>query len=329
MSTLPGEVILQVVDSLIPLNSRKIHRPSDIVTRTLISLTLTCKLTHSLARQLLFRHCLCIDSRIRLDSLLDRSGYFISNNHNQSIQACSLFLAPFPPEELNEPHIVNQIDRLFSHICITLKNLVIDMPLRYLYPCDDKQGIRKPLREAFCRLTALEEFCSVQDEFFIDALETGDEPEVWPTWPRLRRLALYNPYAGDIFATDLQKCPNLTHLVIARADAYMDQPLTADAVAGLPYLRRVLILNTKDGRLRDARLNKASEWQLSFWGYLMFMQSCGMNEFLSYVDVPVPPGQEDEDISLCQEWLCAQAVDGTLWEFQGDTYQSDYMEAWV
>ena len=321
MSTIPGEVILQVVDNFIPLHSRKIHRPSDIVTRTLISLTLTCKLTYPLARRLLFHHCLYIDSKDRLDSLLDKSGYFISNDHSQSIPASSLFLAPFPPESLNEPQIVNQIECLFAHICTTLKNLVIDMPLRYLYPNEDVHGIRKPLREAFCRLTALEDFCSVKDELFLDALESGDEPEVWISWPRLRRLALYNPYVESTFVADLQECQTLTHLVIVRADAYMEQPLTTSEAVGIPFsLDRVLVVNTKDDRLRDARLNKASEWHVSFWGCLMFMQSCGMNELVSYVDVPVPPGREDEDISLCQEWLCAQAVDGTLWDFPGVTY---------
>lgn len=327
MSTLPGEVILQVVDNLIPSHSRKIHRPSDIVTKTLISLTLTCKLTHPLSRQLLFRHCLYIDSKDRLDSLLDRSGYFTSNNHNQSIQACSLFLAPFPPESLNEPHIVNQIERLFGRIRTTLQNLVVDMPLRYLYPNEDEQRLRKRLREAFCRLATLEDFCSVQDELFLDALESGDEPGVWLAWPFLRRLALYNPYVESTFVADLQECQTLTHLVIVRADAYMEQPLTTSEAVGIPFsLDRVLVVNTKDDRLRDARLNKASEWHVSFWGCLMFMQSCGMNELVSYVDVPVPPGREDEDISLCQEWLCAQAVDGTLWEFPGVTYPFDYMD---
>lgn len=327
MSTLPGEVILQVVDNLIPLNSRKIHRPSDIVTRTLTSLTLTCKLTHPLARQLLFRHCLYIDSKDRLDSLLDNSGYFISNDHNRSIQACSLFLAPFPPEELNEPHIVNQIDRLFTHICITLKKLVIDMPLRYLYPYDDTQGIRKCLREAFCRLTTLEDFCSVQDELFLDAHESRDEPEVWPTWPHLRRLALYNPNVEDLFVKDLQKCPTLTHLVITRADSYMEQPISASKEEVLALgLKRVLIVNTRDDRLRDAHLNKASEWNVSFWGRMFHLQSLGLDDVMSYVDVPVPPGREDRDICLCQEWLCAQAVDGMLWEFPGVTYSFDYMD---
>lgn len=327
MSTIPGEVILQVVDNFIPLHSRKIHRPSDIVTRTLISLTLTCKLTYPLARRLLFHHCLYIDSKDRLDSLLDKSGYFISNDHSQSIPASSLFLAPFPPESLNEPQIVNQIECLFAHICTTLKNLVIDMPLRYLYPNEDVHGIRKPLREAFCRLTALEDFCSVKDELFLDALESGDEPEVWISWPHLRRLALYNPYVEGTFVADLQKCSNLTHLVITRADSYMEQPLSASEGGCLPLgLKRVLIVNTRDDRLRDAHLNRASEWSVSFWGRMLHLQSLELNDVMSYVDVPVPPGREDEDINLCQEWLRAQAVDGTLWEFPGVTYHFDYMD---
>lgn len=117
------------------------------MTQTLISLTLTCKLTHLPAQWLLFRHCLYIDLKDQLDSLLEKSSYFLNNDNNglnQCMQASSLFLAPFP-EMLNEPRTVNQIDHLFAHICSILQNLVINMPLCYIHPSDDAQGLHKPL----------------------------------------------------------------------------------------------------------------------------------------------------------------------------------------
>lgn len=121
--------------------------PSDPVTQTLISFTLTCKLTHLPAQWLLFRHSLYIDLKDQLDSLLEKSSYFLNNDNNglnQCMQASSLFLAPFP-ETLNEPRTVNQIDHLFAHICSTLRNLVINMPLCYIHLSDDAQGLCKPL----------------------------------------------------------------------------------------------------------------------------------------------------------------------------------------
>ncbi|KAL5361092.1 hypothetical protein BJX96DRAFT_151389 [Aspergillus floccosus] len=331
MPSLPGEVILQVVESLIPKTSRKIYRPKDIETQTLIGLTLACKLTHQLARRILFRHCLYIDSRERLDSLLDKSGYFANNDastpDHQCIQAFSLLLAPFPQYSLEEPHIVHQIDRLFGHVFPTLQNLVIDMPLRSLYPDEDAQGVRKVLRAAFCRLAALEDFCSVQDELFLDSIDRGAEPEVWTTWPRLRRLALYNPDVEGRFVDALHRCPNLTHLVIARPDSYMCQPLSINESSCLPLtLQRLLVLNTRDGRLSDVRVAKSSEWEASFWNCMMHSKSLTRCS-LCYVDVPVPTGREDDGIDLCQVWLRAHAVDGALWEFPGTTYPADYMNA--
>ncbi|KAJ5449423.1 uncharacterized protein N7458_005872 [Penicillium daleae] len=336
MSTIPGEVILQIVESLIPSTSRKIHPPSDIVTQTLISLTLACKPTYHPARQLLFRHCLYVDSIERLDNLFDKSGYFVDNDTNgtdQCIQAYSLFLAPFPPGKLDEPHIVHQIDRLFSHLRSSLRNLVINIPLRYLYPEDDVQGLRKTLRVAFSRLTALEDFCSVQDELFLNAVEEEIEPQIWPTWPRLRRLALYNPCVNGDFVENLLQCPNITHVVLTRADSYMDEPLPPSVAERLPLpgLKRVLVINTKEGRLRDAHIRDSTGRETSFWGRLLLAQCPEWNDWkerevgalLVYADVPMPPGQGGDNIHLLQEWLCARAVDGTLWEFPGVHYTLD------
>ncbi|RAK78811.1 uncharacterized protein BO72DRAFT_526376 [Aspergillus fijiensis CBS 313.89] len=179
MPSLPGELILQIIECLIPSASRKIQPPSDIVTQTLVSLTLACKLTHHPARRLLFQHCLYIDSRKRLDKLLGRSRYFGESSDTTTsdqshlsppIQARSLYLAPFPPNQLDDLHTVHQVDRLLSQVGPTLRKLVINIPLRYLYPEDDVQGLRAILRAAFSRLPALEDFCSVQDELYLKAL---------------------------------------------------------------------------------------------------------------------------------------------------------------
>jgi hypothetical protein len=48
-------------------------------------------------------------------------------------------------------------------------------------------------------ITALELFCSVCDEVSLDCCElllNVDELLVWLLWPKLRKLALYNPNVG-------------------------------------------------------------------------------------------------------------------------------------
>lgn len=91
------------------------------------------------------------------------------------------------------------------------------------------QGLRAILRAAFSRLPALEDFCSVQDELYLKALpqepEAGElieDPAVWLTWPRLRRLALYNPCVEGYFVESLLQCsPHLAQVVLTRPDCYM------------------------------------------------------------------------------------------------------------
>ncbi|PYH80060.1 hypothetical protein BO82DRAFT_339029 [Aspergillus uvarum CBS 121591] len=362
MPSIPGELILQIIDCLIPSTSRKIYPRSDLVTQTLLSLTLACKLTHHPARRLLFQHCLYIDSRERLDQLLEQSGYFRGNSSittNDQAQQCpqiraySLYLAPFPPDQLEDAHTVRHVERLLSQVGATLRNLIINIPLRSLYPEDDVQGLRVTLRAAFAHLPALEDFCSVQDELYLKSLpqdpEAGEmieEPPVWPTWPRLRRLALYNACMDGGFVECLLHCSShLTHVVLTRPDCYMDEALPSGVADRLPWpgLQRILVVNTREGHIRDARNRDdylpAALGQVSFWSRLHlaqqgtrqidgFGEGMGGEALIACADVPISSGQEgggDDDIPLSQEWVCARAVEGTLWDCPGLPYTDQYM----
>ncbi|KAL4897956.1 hypothetical protein BDV59DRAFT_168966 [Aspergillus ambiguus] len=329
MPIFPSEIILQIVESIVSPTSRKIHQADDPVTITLISLTLTCKLTYPAARRLLFRHCLFIDETLRLDSLLDRSGYFVDDDADGP-EAYSLFLAPFPAPTLDE-WTIHQIDRLFTRICSSLRVLVVDMPLRNIWPYEDLDGIRRPLREAFCRLKMLEDVCSVQDELFLRAVDDY-EPQVWTLWPRLRRLALYNPDIDDYFVAELQKCPDLAHLVIMRPDSYMYERIPDHLAEGFPFgLQRVVVANTRGGHIIDADARScedSSVWRNSFWGRMVLSQypegTGEEREMLFHIDVPWDPKDQIDDISVCQKWLLEHAVDGTVWEVPGTHCSMEY-----
>ena len=90
---LPTELILQVVDSLVALS------PSDATTRMLHSFLTVSKSVHSTDARLLCRHCLYIDSPVRLEKLLrtlgpnseidDKAGFF-SSFAKQFLQCASL-----------------------------------------------------------------------------------------------------------------------------------------------------------------------------------------------------------------------------------------------
>ncbi|KAF9894569.1 hypothetical protein FE257_006454 [Aspergillus nanangensis] len=326
MSYLPNELILEVIEALIPPRSSRIYSPEHPVTRTLVSLTLTSKLTHQAARRLLLTFCLHINSSKKLDNLLDVNVDTTSES-NPPIQPRSLFLAPFPSYNIAEPHIVRQVDRLFSQASASLRTLVINIPLRSLYPNEDDQGLRKIVRGAFCRLTALEEFCSAQDELYCDALTTGDEPAVWTLWPRLKKLALYNACLDPSFVQGLQGCPNLTHVVFTRADCVLESlPENVTSTLPWPSLKRVIIVNTHEDHTREVRRREAG-WETSFVGWLSRGQRTtppedhdyqNLEPLVSLITVPIPVGKEGNDIEVCQEWVCSHALDGSLWDFPND-----------
>ncbi|GFF26285.1 hypothetical protein IFM61606_09697, partial [Aspergillus udagawae] len=217
MPQLPNELILHTIKLLIPPSLPVSFPPWHPVTRTLISLTLASRFTYHIARELLFRYCLWIDSNKRLDNLINLKGG--PKGPLQVFSPIGLFLSPFPDDELDDPIVAKHLDQLSSSICGSLRRLVIDIPLRSLYPEDDHQEVRPILRSVFLRLIHLEDFCSAQDELFCATMEESSEPAVWSTWPNLRRLALYNAdVTSSEFIEGLKRCSNLSHLVLTRPD---------------------------------------------------------------------------------------------------------------
>ncbi|KAE8419582.1 hypothetical protein BDV36DRAFT_134740 [Aspergillus pseudocaelatus] len=328
MSQLPAEVILHIIECLIPSAHPVAFPSAHPVTQTLINLTLVSSLTYHTAKRLLLKHCLYIDSDKRLDLVLPQ---LLTDDGNQQVGPTGLFLAPFPDDNLEEPHVIKQVDQLSLHICGNLRRLVIDVPLRYLYPDEDVQGIRKIIRASFVRLTQLEEFCSVRDEMYCDTVEDGFEPPVWSLWPRLKHLALYNQSVEwPAFLQALQQCPNLTHLVLTRPDS-LTEPLESD-VEGLKwwtFLKRVVIINT--ARDHEIQLKQREpDWPTSFLGNLVRLQhtdgaafsvlSQDTSPVLEYITVDIPPGREEDDIDLCQDFTHQHAVQGTLWSYPGSRY---------
>ncbi|KAL4964192.1 uncharacterized protein BDV14DRAFT_201210 [Aspergillus stella-maris] len=70
---LPPELLLAVVEALVPSNPHFAYPPAHPSTRTLLSFTLVSTLTHNVARNLLFAHCLYLDSEERMKKLIKQA----------------------------------------------------------------------------------------------------------------------------------------------------------------------------------------------------------------------------------------------------------------
>ncbi|KAL4749823.1 hypothetical protein BDW72DRAFT_204487 [Aspergillus terricola var. indicus] len=334
---LPAELILSVVDCLLPSNPPVVFSPGHVITRTLLSLTLVCKLVSRTAKKLLLKHCLYINSANRLSLLLKKGNLSANNSQSSSMR---LFLSPFPANNLNIAPLVHQINDLSAIISTNLTSLIIDMPLRHLYPEDDEYQLRPILRTAFSRMGQLREFVSVRDELYLSthtvdlqAQEQGQEqkhePAVWSFWPNLQRLALYNVAVDSSqFIEGLRRCSNLTHLVLVRPDG-LTEDVSPEGIdpESLPSLQRLTIVNTGSGFLHTSQVDEET-WQRSFVGRLEASRYLGVHgpggmesrsdSIASYLSLRTPFSRDNDDISICQEWLLEQASSGALWRMADD-----------
>ncbi|KAL4864663.1 hypothetical protein BDV12DRAFT_200901 [Aspergillus spectabilis] len=121
---LPTELILQIIEALIPPESLTFLPPHHLVTRTLLSLSLTSRLTHYLAHQLLMTHCIYLNSQTGLEdfSTVPR-GCLPECRIQRRTHSRSICLAPFSHRNEVTIHPATRIDILFSMLAVSLRRL--------------------------------------------------------------------------------------------------------------------------------------------------------------------------------------------------------------
>lgn len=139
--------------------------PSSLQTKTLYTLLIVSSGVHATAKQLLYKHCLYIDSSERLQLLLCALTDPKKEDSSVPVLHCikNMYLSPFPKklahtDILHLMHLVESIDdlpitkwiyELFCLVSPYLKRLVIDIPLRPVHPEDELLFIRPLLYNAF------------------------------------------------------------------------------------------------------------------------------------------------------------------------------------
>ncbi len=217
----------------------------------------------------------------------------------------SLFLAPFPNNTINNVHIAELIDKLFSLVAPTLRHLIVDIPLRSLYPREDNFNIRHKLREAFTQLTALETFCSVRDELYLDCYEHshGDEKEipVWSLWPELRTLAFYNVDVDWYdFWNNLADLKHLQTLVLTRLDGLHRVDLVKEWGERCPNRELdILVVNVEADHLTSGLSRTRARRREDKARVLI-------------CNVPTTYYGDEDEIELCQEWVKRSMLRGVV-----------------
>ncbi|GKZ20773.1 hypothetical protein AbraIFM66951_003075 [Aspergillus brasiliensis] len=345
---LPPEIIQLIIESIIPPDPPVAYPDFSGEIDTLVSLTLVSRFTCQIARRLLINHCLLIDDEYLLGQLLEcEPPELINRRPNytgaqvQKNTAAGLVLVL---EEPDRPPVARDIETLSFHLCHRLTRLVIDLPLRFYNPSMPELEVRPMLREAFMRLTLLEEFCSAADDLCLDTqklpyiwetpsdqLEEADyEPAVWSLWPRLRRLALCEVDVTSMqFIGGLRRCSKLTHLVLV-APSGLDRDVRSgwQSTDFLPSLERLLIADSADefemvsgkdhlgedkGFVRQLfQCYKSRELEKQEY-YGKDEESVAFDSLVKKIAFPVPSYRKGDDDIICHGWLLDASIDGTIW----------------
>lgn len=326
----PYEIFLIIVDHVAPSAAlpQIALQPHHPITKTLITLTYTCKALHHLARRLLYTHCLYIHTPQRLFKLLGSLTYtpvtsLVPLRGELLTHATSLYLRPFPVKDVTDSLTITEATRdLLLLLGPKLRRLLIDMPLRQFYatdaaledsssessedhptlPLDDEPdqpaGVLRILRPAFLTFPVLEEFCSVRDELCLATRGGEDTPDwreqpAWASWPRLKTLVLHNvDVSTTSFWASLVPLQHITTIVLPSADGLWEVDIQQE------WRKRF-----EDGEARPLTVvlvNAETEHDTP-------LGRDGWTEedklVVKQVNVPISYYGDEDLIPLCQQWI--------------------------
>jgi hypothetical protein len=299
---LPLELVLNIITCSLP-SPGVILPPSHDVTKALFTWTLVCHETRRLANHYLREHCVYLNSSQRL------SAYLLAIKRESRLRGTTtLSLSPFG-DTIDDLPLCSWVRELFNYTCQTLRRLVIDIPLRSLYPEEDRLAVRPILRAGFERLENLEEFVSTQDELYLAVTEGVRDPAVWRHWTKLKRLALYNVDLGTLdFFRNLACLTQLQTLVLTRSDGNdesLDEWTEYFKLTDRPF--KLLMLGSERRRMIPDRLLSGRVKNRAEVTDVPMIKSIWLHHTVDF------------SIEECQTFVREHAERGTLWNLDEGT----------
>ncbi|KAL1795199.1 hypothetical protein ACET3X_007015 [Alternaria dauci] len=315
-SGLPLELFLNVLDQLVGTHDGQqqpvAYEPSSIVTKTLRALTLVSRQTYLVATKYLYSYCLYLDSCTTFARFCRTLGLDLGH-HPQALEygeagrndelfaearvlqnITSVFVSPSEVRRLIEGNYtplvrLPQIIDLCDSIGLTLKRLALDLSPTLATPREIEQ-IRPHVTESnvFVRMPHLEELI-----ISYDVLNYFRHPP-----PNLKRLAITAQELTDLEVAFCLKIPSLQMLAMMR-------PVNLEAKA------IDIIFTSYNGKSLDAILVDVNSNHRTPEGTRSWKEIDTVR--IWEVDVPVSFYGDEDDTTLCDNWIWTHGVKGTLW----------------
>lgn len=310
---LPPELLLQVIELVLPPNPRALVPASHVSTQTLLALTRVSRTAYRAASKLLRQRCMYIDSSRRLGDVLlcmPRLVPTLAQPHPLR-NITSLYLAPFGASLDDQPTAV-WVRELFCEVCETLRRLVVQMPFSTVDLLEDHLNVKRTLRQGFVELCRVEEFACVGDYPTLSV--PGAYTDVWRLWPKLRRLLLFDvPVDSHWLWWDVATLPQLEHVVLARPKRVEATNIKDEYFHKLPLgdarLERAIKVVLVDAAYEGQAVNTSRWRQIDPEGRMTVQR----------YEVPRPFYGDESADELVEAWTRRGALDGSLWGWDGET----------
>ncbi|WYZ42763.1 hypothetical protein EsH8_VI_000462 [Colletotrichum jinshuiense] len=316
---LPPELILHIIESLLPSNESAILPSSHGATRALLAFSLVSRSTYDFTIRLLRKRCMYIDSNRRLSLLLlsilaPPLGTLPPTLSLKCIT--SLYISPFG-KSLDDKPIAMWVRELFCEVCETLKRLVVDMPFGSLSGYDDHLDVRPTLTDGFQRLSKLEELVCLRDYPALTFMPQTFTVNCWSLWPKLRRVVLFRaPVSSHWLWYDVANTAQLEQVVLARPLGLESANIKDDyhhMLKSHDYMvpRKVKIV------LADVE-SDMPEIQTAGWAEY---DPDGLVTVERY-HIPTSFYGDEEATALCCDWVKTAALNGSIWSWEGQAVEA-------
>ncbi|KAK1962169.1 hypothetical protein LY78DRAFT_661464 [Colletotrichum sublineola] len=311
---LPPELIMHIIESLLPPNEAAILPASHSATRALVNLTLVSRSMYDFTTRLLRRRCMHVDSTRRLSLLLLSilSPPLMSLPSTLSLKCItSLYISPFG-KSLDDKPTAMWVRELFCEVSDTLKRLVVDMPFGSLSGYDDHLDVRPTLTDGFQRLSKLEELVCLRDYPALTFMSRTFTVNCWSLWPKLRRAVLFKaPVGSHCFWYDTANTASLEQVVLVRpldlgtANIKGDYRGVLQKFDHLVPRRLKIVLADVESDLADVQ---TADWAKHDPEGLVVVEK---------YHIPTSfYGDEGVD-ELCCGWVKTAALNGSIWSWAG------------